>query len=1120
MVVQKLIHKLNPWLRQRWGGWRLVQCLCCWFFFNSQLAWAGNWPDMADTVFRHITQEQGLPHSVVTAIAQTGDGFIWVGTENGLGRWDGYRFRVYSSEATGASRLPDTSIVKLHTDSQGRLWVVLNNGTLARYDAVLDQFILRPLFDHGQVLRPQALINDQNGNLLVATNKGLLQLTDSAARLLADHALHGVSIAAIESDRRGGFWFATTQGLWWQSSLNAALQSVALPERQSMTLLKRLHDGRVVGLAEHQGLFLIEHAVARRVSLAPAQQAWFEQERFLSIAEVRPGEVWLGSFTQGIVRIKLPTGEVQRLQHDFGFQTSLIGDAVHELFVDRTGLLWVGTQRGLSLHDLTQVAVLSIFSKPGLANQIGGTDVRSILAPSPDRVFLGLSGQGVNLLDPERHTVTPIVPVLNKRMVQGISQVPNGDIYFAAESGLVRTNSLGEQAYEVPMADHAPRMQTGVAEYYGTRLWVGSVNGLWQLDPTLAQPTLIRAPGSDALNEATIRSMAWDGKSSLWIGTNSVGLFHYDMARQRLTPIPLQQMGGHFSFIAALLVDPKGRLWVGGQGDGVLVLPSASRTDLVGSKAIGKGQGLPNLMINRFVIDDQGKVWASTDGGLAQIDPELMQAKPLLRAEGVNIDTYWAGSGNKTVGGDILFGGAGGVTVVRPNLMQATYRFPTVLPTHVQLGGSEVWPGSGLTIHPRANSMTLEFAALDYAAPERIQYAYRLDGYDNDWINTPVTRRLASYTNLPPGEYRLQLRASNRYGQWNEKSFTLPITVLPHWWQTWWTRLGFALVALFLLVALVQVRTGWLRRRQLELEQQVAERTTELHQKQQELLESNQSLNQSNIDLAKSMAYLRDAQAKIVHQEKLASIGTLTAGISHEINNPSNFAHVGAYNLGTDLAELREFLLQLAGDDATPDLVQALDARFAKLHQSLDAVSEGTTRIRDLVHDLRTFSRLGETDWVVASLADSLHATVHLVRTQYAEDIDMRLDLPVNPELLCWPAQLNQVFMNIIVNACQAMMARPPGLRASEPGVLQISNQIEADFLLISFRDNGPGIAPEVLQRIFDPFFTTKTVGEGMGMGLSISHGIIEKHQGSISVQSEVGVGTCFTLHLPLMKGA
>ena len=1120
-----------PALKQQAQGFLLTFCLClALMLFSPLLAWASNWPAVADTVFRHISIEQGLPHPVVTAISQTGDGFIWVGTENGLARWDGYRFRAYRAQSGKANGLPNSSILKLHTDRQGRLWVAMNNGRVVRYDAALDQFIETPLLAGGQLARIYCFFNDPQGGLLIGTSSGLVHVTENGKvrwqRGISqpDKTALGGAVIAIEGDNQGRLWIATRDGLWLQESPQAPMQNIGLSIASDATLhiasFRRLQDGRILAVTTAHGLLVIDpkQTLVTPFPLTAQQQALITLGRFSTLVEAPVGQIWLGSFTQGIMRINLKTGYVDVLRHDPGMPTSVIIDAVNALFVDRSGLLWVGTERGLSLHDPSQAGVLSVFGKPGVPNRMSGMDVRSILALAPDRILLGLSGQGVNLLNPENNTVSPWGGRLANTIVQDMLTLPNGDVYFATEIGLLRTDKQGLHAYDFPFAGRAMRIHSYVLGYFAKRLWLGTADGLWQLDPDLAEPKLERVPGTEALNGFTLRALAWDGKTGLWLGTNSGGLFHFDMSKKKLLPVKLQSTpkGEHFTFIANLLLDPKGRLWIAGQGDGIAVLPDAQRPETAGVQFIGQAQGLHNLMINRFLPDDDGKIWVSTDEGLAQIDPVRMKAGPLRRAEGVNIDTYWVGSGSKTGQGDLLFGGAGGITVVRPRLMQASHAFPQVVASNVQLGGAEHWLGSDLTVQPKANSLTVEFAALDYAAPDRIHYSYRLEGYDNDWINTPVTRRLASYTNLPPGEYRLQLRASNRLGEWGAQSLALPVVVLPHWWQIWWVRLIFTLAALLLFVVLLQGRTSWLRQRQIELEQQVAARTAELNQKQQELLRANQSLNQSNIDLAESMAYLHDAQAKIVQQEKLASIGTLTAGISHEINNPSNFAHVGAYNLGTDLAELREFLLHLAGDEAPPELLNALNQRFEKLHQSLDAVSEGTTRIRDLVRDLRTFSRLGETDWVVATLADSLRATVHLVRTQYAGDIEIKLDLSVNPELLCWPAQLNQVFMNLIVNACQAMMARPDEVRASRPGVLQINTEIEGEFLLISFRDNGPGIKPELIARIFDPFFTTKTVGEGMGMGLAISHGIIEKHRGSIRVQSKLGVGTCFTLHLPL----
>jgi PAS domain S-box-containing protein len=259
---------------------------------------------------------------------------------------------------------------------------------------------------------------------------------------------------------------------------------------------------------------------------------------------------------------------------------------------------------------------------------------------------------------------------------------------------------------------------------------------------------------------------------------------------------------------------------------------------------------------------------------------------------------------------------------------------------------------------------------------------------------------------------------------------------------------------------------------------------------------------------------LQSAQQQLVFQEKMASLGTLTAGVAHEINNPANFAHLGTYNLKTELGRFQQFLFDLAGDDAPPELLASLKQRIEILYDHLNTIAEGTTRIRDLVKDLRTFSRLDEAEWKAVPIIDSLSATINLVRTQYANTAEIRCQLDANPVLDCWPAQLNQVFMNLIVNACQAITSRQQHDPA--PGLLNIRSWAEPGWLVLEFEDNGDGMSADTQAHIFEPFFTTKTVGEGTGLGLSISFGIIEKHHGTISVHSVEGQGTCFTLRLPL----
>ena len=284
---------------------------------------------------------------------------------------------------------------------------------------------------------------------------------------------------------------------------------------------------------------------------------------------------------------------------------------------------------------------------------------------------------------------------------------------------------------------------------------------------------------------------------------------------------------------------------------------------------------------------------------------------------------------------------------------------------------------------------------------------------------------------------------------------------------------------------------------------------------QLELASERERLSQAYQELKEQHEQLKMTQSQLLQSEKMASLGVLVAGIAHEINNPTNFVHGGARNLGNLTRNLQEFIYRLAGDELTGEIKRKLDEKFRPLQENLAAIQDGTQRIRDIVQGLRTFSRTDEEDPEFVSVVEGLAATLNLVRSKYKDQLEFIRDFKADPVLRCWPAQLNQVFMNLAINGCQAIIA---GSQSEEtaPGRLFVSTFVEGENFGIGFRDNGAGMSAEVKKRVFDPFFTTKPVGEGTGLGLSISYGIVEKHGGRIEVESSPGVGSTFTILLPL----
>ncbi|MFN3586487.1 MAG: 7TM diverse intracellular signaling domain-containing protein [Moraxellaceae bacterium] len=309
-----------------------------------------------------------------------------------------------------------------------------------------------------------------------------------------------------------------------------------------------------------------------------------------------------------------------------------------------------------------------------------------------------------------------------------------------------------------------------------------------------------------------------------------------------------------------------------------------------------------------------------------------------------------------------------------------------------------------------------------------------------------------------------------------------------------------------------------------------AEKLAAQEQARRQLIEHNQTL-ESRVaarthELAESLAAVREkhdqllaTQQQLVQAEKMSSLGALVAGVAHEINNPANFTRIAAENIERDIARLHDFLNGLATPDSDAALLAELDARFCKLATQLALIHDGTDRLSRIVGDLRAFSRTDEAEAKVARPDDGLLATLNLVRAQYGTDIDIRL-VQQAPDMqgLCYPAALNQVFMNLAVNGCQAILAKA-GSRRPAGALDVISRRVVEDGLPlweVSFTDDGCGMDAVTRARIFEPFFTTKAGGEGTGLGLSVSYGILKKHHGSIEVQSAPGEGSRFVLRLPL----
>lgn len=819
------------------------------------------WAQLADTVFQNFDLESGLPSPAVLSLAMDGDGFLWAGTEDGLARWDGYRFRSYRSDPVDPHALPDNSVFKLHTDPRGRLWIGTSGGGLARYDREHDNFILYSAGPKGlSSMAVPAIADDGRGGLWVGTGKGLDHLNPDSGEITHETLPATINsstphtVNAVLRDRQGVLWLGTAEGLLRRTPAASQFSAVPLPVAKSgvVAVFALFEDsaGRIWVGTRNDGAFFLGDAgagAAVAVRASDASGADLGVEWVQAFAEALPGQVWIGTNAHGIATVDASSGQARWVRHSASRPSSLAHDTVHALLRDRAGLMWVGGVGGLGRTDPGQGAILSIFGASGRARGLTDKDVHAVHTTADGHVWLGLVANGVDVLDPHGQRLTELRPdaarpqdALPVGRVVAITSSPGGDVFLGTSRGLYRTNLAARRVSRVAVSPDHPDMPVYGLHLQGNTLWVGSItHGLWRLDATGNGPGQRVAQGK--LTDERIWTIAPAPNGNLWVGTyNGLNLVYPDSGQvEQIQADPRDPQALSVGLIPSLLTDHKGRLWVGTVNGSVDVLEGRDAAGRPRFRRLAAGKPLKGAA-NRWLMDPAGRIWTSTDDGLAVFDPETFAMRILHRADGVAIRSYWASAGDLTAEGEILFGGLGGLTVVRPKRLQNWSYVAPVVVTDVRLGGKPVPParfnganGTGpgsepLVVQPDANSLAVEFAALDYSDPQHNRYAYKLQGYDSDWVQTDWTRRVAVYTNLAPGDYQLLLRGSNRDGVWTDKPLALPVRVLPAWYQTLWFRLAALLLVLLAVVLAVRSRTAFLRRRQAWLENQVAQRTEEL----------------------------------------------------------------------------------------------------------------------------------------------------------------------------------------------------------------------------------------------------------------------------------------------------
>ena len=1064
--------------------------------------------------FERIGTKEGLSSLSLYKVKQDSKGFLWIGTVNGLNRYDGVGFKVFKSDPFVPEGFAQNKILEISEDKSGGIWAISEDKSLFRLDAQTETFrqvkLLPGAEDGGEPPAVLCMLQDRYGTYWVGTKEQGLNRLDPATGQLTQVPLPGISagghpgaILNLAEDQRGNLWVGGAKLFFLALEPGSGkVQEVKTFPQVKIDYIRCMivdRNGQIWmgGNAPELTRFnpvTGDVRLYRYLPQALTHSADINADRVNTLFEDRQGWIWAGSNNEGISLIHPATAEVQQVLYDRYDSQSLSNNTVVSISEDNAGVIWISTWGGgLNKYDPKAARFGHFASIPANENSLSNPSVTCFLKGGNSNVWVGTS-DGLNHID---LTTGKASRFFSSRSRAGRQEsyiyaiassgpncpLPNQGLWVATLHGLLTLDPVSGRLSKWQSPGGAGKPLESDIVYFLTKdrkgvLWAVTLPyRLFRFDTATGTFQLFDL--IDQTNSAFDPNVVADQQQNIWVGTKDKGLFKLDLNTQQTTRFencPDEKSALPAIQITCFLKDRRGRQWIGAY-TGLYQLLNVSEKGTACYRRYTEQDGLSNMAVMGILEDDHGQLWISTGEGLSRFNPETRVFRNYGRQDGLQDDEFNYGAFFKHSGtGEMYFGGINGFNIFHPDSIRDDSTMPPVVITRIEVSGgsgsgmkpvladSPARPGALPSIHLefREKVLTFHFAALHLAAPDKNQFAFQLEEFDQEW-RLVGNRHEVTYTNLDPGRYIFRVKASNKDGVWNEQGVALKVIVSPPWWTSWWAWLFYLLLFAAAVYSVHRFQTA------------------RVH------------------DRAEA------ARLKELNESKSAFLST----VSHELRTPLT-SILGFSKIIKKRMEER-IIPVLPLDD--PKMERTVE----QVNGNLDIVITESERLTVLINEVLDLAKIeaGKSVWnedqvVMSEIIEHAIASTEALLNQKQLILQQRVE-PGLPVIIADRDRLIQVVVNLLSNA----------IKFTETGSIIVAAVRQGQEIIVSVKDTGIGISGKDQRLMFEKF---KQAGDdtltgkpkGTGLGLSISKEIIEHYGGRIWAESEPGKGSTFSFALPL----